>query len=69
MKRHERETLLVAEEAGARECALVGGGKHVKLVGVLNGRPFKIPIPGERGDHRSIRNFRADLRRRARASA
>jgi hypothetical protein len=67
-RKWQRECLEYARSAGVENARLENGGKHIKLVGTINGAPFLQIL--SRGSHRGPRvehNMRASINRALRA--
>ena len=59
----ERELLAKARKLGVQRARIVPGGRHPKLKGWFEGRPVFKVIPKTPSDHRSLKNWLAELKR------
>lgn len=63
MNRRVRDLIRVAESAGVARVRTETGGEHLRLVGSVGDREFRMPCPANGGCPRVLRNVRAQIRR------
>lgn len=44
MKAEQRTAIRAARSIGVDDAAIIGGGRHPRLVGTYEGRPFALPV-------------------------
>lgn len=67
MRKIYKEIAAIAESEGMVDVKIVElGGRHPRLLGMLNGREICHVVPGTPGGGRGMANLRAQLRRLAR---
>jgi hypothetical protein len=64
-RKFHRELVAYARELGVADATLVPGGKHPRIVGSVDGRPFSMTCPsGNPTEWHAMENAKKNIRRR-----